>query len=117
MHGATMRIRGWGHFLGVCAVMLVPLIAGGCDTGPEDAITREAFVEVYVALRVAELRAPDRVISEEARERVLAEHGVTAEALVGFAENHGADIVFMDGVWSEIERKLKELRSKPDTVG
>ncbi len=88
--------------------------ACGSDSGaPEEVVSREDFVQTYVALRVAELRSRNRVISPEDRERILQEHGVTAEALVHFAENHGGDPTFMQGVWGEIENGLEEERSSP----
>ena len=110
--------RGWrGQPARAGWLLATALVAGACETAPEDAITREDFVEVYVALRVAELRGAEVVIAPETRDRVLAEFGVTEEDLTGFAERHGEDMVFMQGVWSEIQNKLVELRSKPDTVG
>lgn len=95
------------------------LAAAGCEeNGGPETIGREVFVETYVALRVAELRErTDDGISAAARERVLAEKGVTEEELLAFAEVHGPDVNFMEQVWDEVETRLDEMRSTPDIPG
>ena len=98
-------------------LLAAALAAAGCEAPDTDAISRERFVETYVALRVAELRSPEAVIPDGERERVLAEQEVTEDDLVGFAEVNGDDVDFMQEVWAEVEMKLDELRSRPDTVG
>jgi len=94
------------------------LLASGCAEDAPETISREAFVETYVALRVAELTEPGTgVISEEARERVLKEQGVTEEELFGFVEVYGGEVVFMKELWNDVEKRMDDLRAPPDTTG
>ena len=103
------RMRAW------CAAAAL-LAAAGCEEeGPAETISREVFVETYVALRVAELRErTDDGISAEARERVLAGQGVTEEELLAFADVHGPDVNFMEQLWEDVEERLEEMRNTPD---
>ena len=103
------------------AAGLVCVIAGlagaACAPNEPETISRETFVETYVALRAAELRSPGAVIPDEDRDRVLAEMGVSEEDLLAFAEVHGDDVLFMEAVWSEVQNRMAELSSRPDTTG
>lgn len=95
--------------LGVLAlVALLTLV--GCrsseDSSPPGVLDREAFVEVYVALRKAALTSPDAELPEEERDRILEEFGVGADDLIAFAEAHGRDPDYMVEVWREIEERL-----------
>ncbi len=103
-------VRAW---LASAAVVL----AAGCGTAPEEVMTWQHFVDVYVGLRTAELRAADAVITEAKRDSVLAAHGVTEEDLLDFAERYGDNVTFMEGVWSAVENRMVELSSRPDSVG
>ncbi len=80
-------------------------------------MTWPEFVDVYVGLRTAELRASDLVIAEATRDSVLAAHGVTEEDLLAFAERYGDNVTFMEGVWNAVENRMVELSSRPDSVG
>ena len=52
----------------------LPLACSGDGAAPEDTtISRDAFVEVYVALRAVGLRTPSQVLPEEDRIRILEE--------------------------------------------
>ncbi len=77
-------------------------------------IPRETFVEVYVALRAAELRSSGAVIADADRDRILAEHEVTEEELLAFAGAHGRDTAFMEEIWTEVQSRMVELTSQPD---
>jgi len=101
-------IRGLLTGLAAAAVVVA---AAGCGPEVPETIDREVFVQTYVALRVAELRSPGAVIPDADRDSVLAERGVTEEDLVSFAEVHGGDPVFMEGVWTEIQNRIIELSS------
>ncbi|MDE2751105.1 MAG: hypothetical protein OXI83_00880 [Gemmatimonadota bacterium] len=107
-----VRARGAG-----LAVVIAGLAAAACAPGEPEAISRETFVQTYVALRAAELRSSGAVIPEEDRERVLAEMGVSEEELLAFAEVHGGDVLFMEAVWTDVQNRLVELSSRPDTIG
>lgn len=92
---------------------------GGCAAdGEPRSISREEFVETYAALRLAALEesagSDSTPISPEARERTLAEQGVTEEELLRFAELKGGDVVYMKELWSDVELRMGELRLPPD---
>ena len=94
------------------------IFATGCAGDAPETISREAFIETYVALRVAELtESGGEVISAETRDRVLEEQGVTEEDFFGFAEVHGGDVDFMKEVWDDVEKRMEVLRNPPDTTG
>ncbi len=99
------------------AVVIAGLAAAACAPGEPETISRETFVQTYVALRAAELRSSEAVIPDEDRERVLAEMGVSEEDLLAFAEVHGDDVLFMEAVWTDVQNRLVELSSRPDTTG
>lgn len=105
-------------------LILLPVLApAACgDAGADGAgsgeapIDRETFIATYLDLRLAALQSPDREITAEARARVLTEHGVSEDELLGFVEAHGHDVPYMEAVWSEIESRLDSLRSPGDTA-
>lgn len=101
----------------VAVGLALALAAGGAcqDLSPDAGLTREAFVETYVALRAAGLQSASGVISPGDRERILAERGVDPEELLEFAATHGGDAAFMKEVWDEIELCLEEIRAQPDS--
>lgn len=107
-------MRGWRGAWFAAAVLLA---AAGCEEegAPAETISREAFVETYVALRVAQLRgsAGDPLPAED-RERVLAANGVTEAELLTFAEVHGPDVAFMERLWEDVEKRLEEIRNTPE---
>ena len=78
-------------------------------------ISQEAFIETYIALRVVGLRAPQQLISQEDRERILSEQGVTEEELLAFVDVHGQDVERMQDIWNEVESRLEELRTRSDS--
>lgn len=99
------------------AVLVCAVLGTACGTGeveePEaETISRETFVETYVALRTATRASETGEITAEERERVLSEHGVTGDDLVAFVDVHGRRIGFMRDVWTEIEERL-EIRPAP----
>lgn len=82
------------------------VVLPGCGPEEEATIPRETFVAAYVELRVAALERDDARVPDADRDRILAEHGVTAEDMVAFAEVRGRDPAFMRDVWAEIEERL-----------
>ncbi len=91
----------------IAALILVPAALGAvaCGSAP-DTISREEFVDAYLALRMAELERAGNVISEAARDSVLAASGVTEEDLDAFVEAHGTDVVLMSGIWTEVDSMM-----------
>lgn len=75
---------------------------------PEGVMSREAFVDVYVALRRAGLQSGRLVAPSSERERILAEHATSEEGLLEFADIHGADAAFMKEVWDQVEERLQQ---------
>ena len=51
---------------------------------------------------------------KRAARELLAEQGVTEEELLRFAETRGGDVVYMKELWSDVERRMGELRLPPD---
>ena len=92
------------------ALVLVSLACGGED-GRTAALDRNAFVEVYVDLRLAALSAPSRQLTPERREEVLRTHGVTEQDVLAFVEAHGRDVDYMQEVWAEVEARMDSLEA------
>ena len=95
------------------AVALAALGVAACGS-PPDTISREDFIATYMALRLAELEEVGAVITDAKRDSVLASRGVTEEDLGAFVEAHGRDVVFMQGVWTEIDSLMSERSRDPD---
>lgn len=100
----------------VTAMTLALAIAScGSDTAqpvPDAVIDRTTFVDAYVDLRWAAVHTPDFHITPEAREEILARHGVSPADLVRFAEVHGRDLELMNEVWAEVETRLQARESE-----
>jgi len=81
-----------------------------CGEGPGAAgISRGAFVDTYVELRVAALRTEVGDLPDSARSRILTERGLTEGDLLDFVAARGADFVFMRELWNEIEQQLDSV--------
>ena len=109
---ARRRVRGAARALLPAAVLLT---VAGCEQAP-DSISRQEFVNTYVALRTAELRGNSAVITARARDSVLAARGVSEEDLVTFADVHGDDPVYMAELWGEVADSLEQYTGRPDTA-
>ena len=97
----------------VTAAVLLPL--GACNGSGRDngeTISKETFVQAYYRLRVEGIQGPDMEIPIRARDRILADLGVTEEDLIRFAEVHGADYELMQGVWEEVDSLMRADRSQ-----
>jgi hypothetical protein len=102
----------------VAAMALALAIAScGSDTAqpdPDAVIDRTTFVETYVDLRWETVHTPDFRLTPEARDEILARHGVRSEDLVRFAEVHGRDLELMNEVWAAIEAGIQERQSEDE---
>jgi hypothetical protein len=78
-------------------------------------ISREAFIEAYVELRVEALKSDDQEIPLEARDRILGGLGLTEEDLLQFVDRRGRDVQFMRRVWEEVDSIMTSRRGLPDT--
>lgn len=97
--------------LGLPGLAALALLAScGREHSPPEALTREAFVAVYVDLRVAALQGGgDDDLDEQVRDSILEAHGVTQEQVLAFAEGRATDLEFMRDLWNEIEARLDSV--------
>ena len=95
----------------LAAWLAAALAAGACEgdppARPHDP-ARALFVDVYVDLRLAALRSSDGVVPVGERERILAEHGASSDAMLAFVAANGEDLVFMRELWTEIWDRISE---------
>jgi hypothetical protein len=93
------------------ALVVTAAACGGDAALPfvEGVIDRETFIAAYVDLRAETLDGSELALPTEDRDRVLAQHGIDADGLQAFAEAYGRELDFMNGVWSEVERRLEAL--------
>lgn len=84
-----------------CGDQGVPVVEGVID--------RQTFIETYVDLRAAAVRAEDLTIPEEERDRILERHGVDEQSLLAFVDAYGAELDFMNELWAEVERRVEAL--------
>lgn len=87
------------------------LAAGACGGDPAERPSdpaRELFVEAYVGLRLAAMGSPDGVVSAGERDRILAEHDTSSDAMLAFVDANGEDLVFMRELWTEIWDRISE---------
>lgn len=80
--------------------------AAACRRGDAAVIDRQRFVDTYVDLRISALASPGRTLPPAERERVLREHGVTADDLLHFVDVKGADPDYMVRLWTEIATRV-----------
>jgi hypothetical protein len=71
-------------------------------------VSSEQFMSAIVALRTAIIRSSRGVLTEEERDRVLAEQGVSPDELRQFVDVHGANVPMMSQLWTEVERRIRE---------
>ena len=81
-----------------------------------DLIEPEDFIATYVDLRAAALITEDGQVTEVGRSEVLDRHGISEEELISFAEAYGEDLTFMQKIWNEIELRLENTSSSPDSM-
>ena len=107
------------HRLRPLALALALALAAASCVGDASAppaqggLDRETFISTYVDLRAVTIRGDSFAISDAQRAEVLARHGVTEDALLGFAQLHGEDVPFMRSVWDEVESRLDAQRVAP----
>jgi hypothetical protein len=87
----------------------------GSDPEISETISRELFIQTYIELRRAAFRSPRARISIEARDRILADFGVTEDDLLEFVDFWGTDTEIMLRVWEEVDSIMTEERLRgPD---
>lgn len=99
-------------------LLLTSLACGGGQSNlpAGDLIEPEDFIATYVDLRAAALITEDGQVTEIGRSEVLDHHGVLEEDLISFAEAYGEDLTFMQEIWNEIELRLENTSSSPDSM-
>ncbi len=99
-------------------LLLSSLACGGSQSNlpAGDLIEPEDFIATYVDLRAAALITEDGQVTEVGRSDVLDHHGISEEDLISFAEAYGEDLTFMQEIWNEIELRLENTRSSPDSM-
>jgi len=103
-----LRLRS-ALLAGACLAMCA--CGDGATEVSEDTIAPERFVEVYVDLRVAALRRTNGQIKPEDRDSILSHYSLSEDDLLTFAEIHGADAIFMRGVWDSVEVVYQRVRT------
>lgn len=101
--------------LGLGALPALPACGNGAEPAPAETIDRETFVATYVDLRAAALAAPGGGLAPADRERILAQHGVSEQDLLEFADARGGDVAYMRDLWLEVEARLTP--PAPDSAG
>ena len=99
-------------------LLLSSLACGGGQSNlpAGDLIEPEDFIATYVDLRAAALITEDGQVTEIGRSEVLDHHGISEEDLISFAEAYGEDLTFMQEIWNEIELRLENTSSSPDSM-
>ncbi|MEX2283229.1 MAG: hypothetical protein WEE89_12165 [Gemmatimonadota bacterium] len=91
-------------------ILLAALVLPACDrqTTPPDTggLSREQFVELFVALRNAKKSARSPADFELQKRQLLADAKVTEEQFKSFADAHAEDLAFMAAVWDSIQNRL-----------
>ncbi len=94
-------------------------LLAGCGSGapaagsaPDAAVSRERFIELYAALRLAARETRDTLAFEVKKREILERHGVGEGALLEFARAHGGDIPAMVELWDSLDARL----TLPDTL-
>jgi len=100
------------------ALLVAVALLTACDEEtPTASLDRATFIDTYVELRAAALQRGLPTVDDALRDSVLASRGVSEEALVEFAEVHGAELDYMQGVWAEVSERLDSLRFDPVSSG
>jgi hypothetical protein len=99
------------------ALALALLVAACGRTSPAteaerpQALSPEQFVQVYVDLRRAAHQAETPEQFDSLKREVLRSHGVSARALLDFANANGADLDKMSALWDTIRDRLSAADS------
>lgn len=114
--GLSLRFR---YLILLAAALLFGASCTSGDSGREQGtiISREAFIQAYVELRVEALGTPGEEVPLERRDQILENLGLDEEDLLNFVEKRGRDIQFMRRVWEEVDSIMTERRGIPDAPG
>jgi hypothetical protein len=102
----TTAAKRSGWVLAAC--LLIPLVLPACGgtSPPEARISRETFVDTYVALRLAALDSATDSLDASTVAGVLEEQGVSEDDLFQFTDVHSEDLEFMRAIWNDVQLRL-----------
>lgn len=104
------------RFIILLLLLCVPSLLGACTSGEsvrEQAISRDRFIAVNVALRQIDPEGPK---ASERRDEVLREHGVTTEQLREFVERRENRPGELAEIWEEIARRTDRVRDLEESL-
>jgi hypothetical protein len=96
--------------LTLALTLAVSAACGDGDPATAGLIDREVFIETFVELRLAAIRAGAFAVTPQERDEILGRHGVDADALLAFAGAHGGNPDYMTALWSEVDARLTARR-------
>lgn len=96
-----------------CAAAAGGLSVSAC-TETTTGIDEQTYVEVMSRLTWSRARFLDSPQDDSIRAEVLAEHGITGQDLLDFADRYGEDVTRMDRLWESIRLRVAELDQEPD---
>ena len=98
-------------------ICLIAVLLPACDrsTTPPDTggLSRDQFIEVFIALRNAKKNAGTPADFEEQKRQILARAKITEEQFKRFGEAHTEDLGFMAAVWDTIQIRLDRGDTTP----
>lgn len=105
--------------LSAAALALVALTAVAGCRGSGAGLDEASYIDAMTRLSLANAQYLDDARRDSARAAVLEDLGVSAEALVAFAERHGADVARMTRIWETIRLRVDSIQRPPppDSAG
>lgn len=100
-----------------CTLLAATVFACGGDRPVpvvEGIIDRETFIEAYVDLRASTVQGEELALPDEERDRILERHGVDEESLLAFVDAYGRELVYMNELWAEVERRFEALAASDE---
>lgn len=78
----------------------------GCGDAPSEPISRDAFIDVIIALRQAADGVRDSAVFAARRDEILRAHGVSDSMLIQYVRRHSRDVQMMAEIWDTIDARL-----------
>ena len=101
----------------VAWISLIAVLLPACDrsTTPPDTggLSRDQFIEVFIALRNAKKNALTPADFEEQKRQILARAKITEAQFKNFGQAHAEDLKFMAEVWDTIQTRLDRGDTTP----
>src|SRR5687768_9638624 len=93
----------------ITVISLIAVLLPACDrtaTTPDSGLSRDQFIEVFIALRNAKKDARTPAAFEEQKRQILARAKITEADFKSFGQAHAEDLSFMAAVWDTIQARL-----------